>query len=151
MAGYFLDTSALGKHYHPEAGTPDVDGIFQTQGAQLLISRLAVVEIHSAFARKVRTHEITDADFRLLISLFRADVAQKVVKVARMKFGHFQEAARLIEKHAMTKSLRTLDSIQLAVALDLHRRGRLDHFVSADKDICAIAQIEGLAVINPAP
>jgi len=151
MAGYFLDTSALGKHYHPEAGTPDVDRIFQTPGAQLLISRLAVVEIHSAFARKVRTREITEADFRLLISLFRADIAQKVIKVARMKLGHFQEAARLIEKHSLTKSLRTLDSIQLAVALDLHSQGRLDHFVSADKDLCAVAQAEGLTVISPVP
>ncbi len=45
MAGYFLDTSALAKHYHTEAGTPEVDKIFQTQGVQLVISRLAVVEM----------------------------------------------------------------------------------------------------------
>lgn len=59
MPGYFLDTSALGKHYHLEAGTPDVDAIFQTSGAQIYISRLAFVEFRSAFARKVRNHRIT--------------------------------------------------------------------------------------------
>lgn len=44
MAGYFLDTSALGKRYHVEVGTPKVEQIFQESGAELYISRLAVFE-----------------------------------------------------------------------------------------------------------
>ncbi|HEX8998687.1 MAG TPA: type II toxin-antitoxin system VapC family toxin, partial [Blastocatellia bacterium] len=59
MPGYFLDTSALSKHYHAEVGTATVDAIFtlagQTPGAQLYISRLAVVEYRSALAKKVRS------------------------------------------------------------------------------------------------
>jgi len=38
MSGYFLDTSALGKRYHLEVGTADVDAIFQTPGAQIFTS-----------------------------------------------------------------------------------------------------------------
>src|SRR6266511_4975579 len=150
MAGYFLDTSALAKHYHTEAGTAEVDKIFQTQGVQLVISRLAVVEIHSAFARKVRTGEITEPSFRLLASLFHADIAKRIIRVSRVKTQHFHQAAKLIEKHSLTKSLRTLDAIQLGIALDLLGRG-LDHFVSADENLCTIAQSEGLTVISPIP
>jgi hypothetical protein len=55
MARYFLDTSALLKHYHTEIGTPKVRAILPEPGAELLISRLALVEMLSAFATKVRT------------------------------------------------------------------------------------------------
>ncbi len=50
MAAYFLDSSALAKLYHPEIGTPEIDKIIQTPGAQIRISRLTVVEIPSVFA-----------------------------------------------------------------------------------------------------
>src|SRR6266404_7731749 len=142
MSSYFLDTSALAKRYHSEIGTPDVDHLFQTPSADLLISALAAVEIRSAFAIKVRTHEITETDFRLLLSLFQKDVAKRLIHVAKMAASHFEEAARLIEKYSPHTNLRTLDSIQLAVALDLQRQINLSHFVSADTNLCAVAQAE---------
>ena len=37
MARYFFDTSALVKHYHPEAGTDAVDRIINEPTAELLI------------------------------------------------------------------------------------------------------------------
>lgn len=151
MAGYFLDTSALGKHYHYEIGTPDVDLIFQQPGAELFISRLGVVELQSAFAKKVRQQQLTPTDFGHLIALFQTDVARKVLQVVRLKVGHFQEAERLIRQHSLTKGFRALDSIQLAVALDLSRQGKIGDFVCADKILCEVAQLQGLSVINPAP
>lgn len=151
MAGYFLDTSALGKHYHYEVGTPDVDLIFQQPGAALFISRLAVVELQSAFAKKVRMQQLAPADFSHLIALFQTDVARKILNVVRLKVAHFQEAERLIRQHSSTKSLRALDAIQLAVALDLSRQGQIGEFVCADRTLCEVAQLQGLPVINPAP
>jgi hypothetical protein len=55
----------------------------------------------------------------------------------------------LLRKHALTKSLRTLDALQLAVALELNQRGVIDFFVCADRKLCKVAQDEGLAIINP--
>jgi hypothetical protein len=45
--------------------------------------------------------------------------------------------------------LRTLDALQLAVALDLSRQNSLNHFVVADHTLAEIADLEGLKVINP--
>jgi hypothetical protein len=45
--------------------------------------------------------------------------------------------------------LRTLDALQLGVALDLRTQGRLDHFDAADKVLLTVAQLEGLPVSNP--
>jgi hypothetical protein len=53
MARYIFDTSALVKHYHAEPGTP-VDALFAKPGAELFVSRLAVVEVTSALSLKVR-------------------------------------------------------------------------------------------------
>ncbi len=50
MAYHFLDSSALGKHYHAEIGTDRVDALLQEPGAQHFISRLTGVEVHSVFA-----------------------------------------------------------------------------------------------------
>ena len=57
MSRNFLDTSALVKHYHAEAGTDVVDRVIDEVGAELLIARLTLVETISAFAMKVRTGE----------------------------------------------------------------------------------------------
>lgn len=149
MTNYFFDSSALGKHYHVELGTAEVDRLLQEPGARHFISRLTVIEIQSVFAGKVRTGAITAADFQLLRRRFLTDVARRQFQVIRMTGWHYQEAERLIRHHALTRSLRTLDALQLAVALDLQRHGMLDYFVCADKNLCFIASLERLAVLNP--
>src|ERR1051326_4003737 len=146
MPNYFLDTSAVAKHYHSETGTPEVERILAEPGSRHFISRLSTVELHSVFALKVRTPVITAQDLQQLQKLILADLSARRFQVVRMLRGHFHEAERLIRKHVPTKSFRTLDSLQLAVALDLSRRGFLDHFVCADDKLCAVAQDEGLSV-----
>ena len=68
MARYFLDSSALVKHYHQESGSSTVDELFNTTGNRFFVSRLALVEIHSTFARLVREAIITETDFDKLIA-----------------------------------------------------------------------------------
>ena len=55
---------------------------------------------------------------------------------------------QLIEKHFRIR-LRTLDALQLAVALALSYQGMIDHFVCADDRLCEMALEEGLSVIHP--
>jgi predicted nucleic acid-binding protein len=149
MANYFLDTSALAKHYHVEKGTPEVERILNEPGSVHYISRLAAVEIQSVFALKVRTQEITAQDLRQVQRRIAADFTARRFPVIRMLQSHFHEAERLIRKHAPTKAFRTLDSLQLAVALGLNGQGKLDYFVCADDKLCKVAEDEGLSVINP--
>jgi predicted nucleic acid-binding protein len=62
--------------------------------------------------------------------------------------SRYQEAAQLLEKHFRIR-LRTLDALQLAVALALSHQGMIEHFVCADHRLCETAREEGLSVIHP--
>jgi len=97
----------------------------------------------------VRTRAIDNADFGLLHRRFLTDVTRRQFSVVRMTGVHYQEAERLIRTQALHRSLRTLDALQLAVALDVQQRVGLDHFVCADRNLCTVARWAGLAVINP--
>jgi len=135
MACYFFDTSALVKNYHPEVGTTKVEQILHEKGARHFISRLGVVETHSVFARKVRTDVITESDYHLLRRRFLTDMANRIFNVVKMTGLYYQEAEQQLNRYATTRSLRTLDAIQLAVAVELRRRKRIDYFVCADDNL----------------
>jgi predicted nucleic acid-binding protein len=149
LPGYFLDSSAIGKLYHVEAGTPVVQSLVTQAESALYISRLAVVEVRSAFARKVRAGHLVAADIELLRARFRADLRRRVLRTVAMNAGHFRDAERLINTYGLHARLRTLDAIQLAVALYLQKRGLVESFVCADKVLNHVAESAGLAVLNP--
>lgn len=149
MARYFFDTSALVKHYHAEVGTSKVRAILAEPGAERLISRLATVEMLSGFAGKVRTGVFASTDFQSLRGLFLADVKRRLLRPVRIVNAHYQLAGVLIGTHGLSRQLRTLDALQLAVALRVHQATSVDHFVCADQRLCDVAALEGLAVINP--
>jgi hypothetical protein len=46
-------------------------------------------------------------------------------------------------------ALRTLDAIQLAVALDLLQIDAISVMVAADQRLCQVAEIAGCPTINP--
>ncbi len=149
MPRYFLDTSALIKQYHAEAGTDVMDRLVGEPGAALLISRLTLVETVSVFAQKVRTGEYDAASFTGLRGLFAAHVVHGRYQVSRLLNIHFDRARELIAHHGRHRQIRTLDALQLSVALHLHRVAPLDRFVCADQRLCAVADLEGLAVLDP--
>lgn len=149
MAVYYHDTSALFKHYHTEIGTLVVDQILAQPNSRHFLSRLGSVELESALAKNVRMQLIPPVDFQRSVRKFHTDITNGQYRVLRLLVRHLESAETLIQRHGMTRSLRTLDAIQLAVALDWHQRHGLDFFVCADTALCAIAITEGLAVINP--
>jgi len=149
MADNFFDTSALGKHYHPEVGTAKVDRLLAEPGARHFVSRLTVVEIQSVFAKKVRTGVLGLADFQLLCRRFRADTRRRKFQVVRLTGPYFLAAEPFIRRLAPTQNLRTLDALQLAVALDLRSQGLITRFICADQRLCGIDAAEGITVVNP--
>ena len=76
MPNNFFDTSALGKHYHAEVGTPVVEALFADASSRHFISRLGAVEVLSAFAGKVRSLTITVSDFETLRKRFLTDLTR---------------------------------------------------------------------------
>ena len=149
MVSYYLDSSALVKYYHPEeAGSDEVIRLVGEPNSRHFISRLTTVEVVSAFALKARTREIEEDEFEPLRQRFLRDVAQRQFQNLRLTNAHYQEAVGLFRAHFMRR-FRAYDSVHLSIALDLHRRGVLDHFVSADESLCSVAIDEGLSTINP--
>jgi hypothetical protein len=111
---------------------------------------LSVLEIVSAFAGKVRAGAISAADFETLRRRFKADLTKtKRLVGARLLIAHYQDAERLLRQHGLVRRLRTLDALQLAVALDLHRKRIVERVVSGDKDLLVVAAAEGMAVFDP--
>lgn len=149
MPGYFVDTSALAKLYHWEVGSERMEALLETPGARLIISQLSLVEIESVFATKVRTGVIDKAALLQLRGRFYADLSRARFRVALLARRHFQGAEALVRTYAVDHALRTLDALQLSVAIDLCRRRVASELVTSDKALCEVAALEGLAVINP--
>lgn len=144
----FFDTSALVKRYHREVGTDVVDIAFANKGMVKVISDISVVECYSAFAKKVRTGEVTVEDFRETIREIAEDVRSGVIELAFFGDSEKKEAAVLIEKHGLSRNLRTLDAMQLAVMKRLGSQG-ITHVYCADRPFAALVKEEGFSVIDP--
>jgi hypothetical protein len=149
MAERFFDTSAVAKHYRAEVGTARVDALLAEPAARHLLSDLGVVELHSIFARLARTGQITAADFHQARGRFLADIAAGLWHAVPVPVAHFHNAQQLLVRHGLTRGLRTLDALQLAVALGCKALSPLDAFVCADVNLGYVAAAEGLTVINP--
>ena len=147
MAAYFLDSSALSKRYLEEKGTARVLEI--TGGSdRLVVSRLAMVEVASAAARRARegtvSPELRDEILRALEDDFRS-----TFEVVELSTAAVTRSVDLTRVHA----LRAADAIQLACALIAHGdRASAGQFalVSSDGELNAAAQQEGVTVIDPA-
>jgi predicted nucleic acid-binding protein len=149
MAEHFYDTSAAVKHYRTEVGTAKVDSLLADTASHHYLSTLGVVEIHSVFARLVRMGQITPAEFHRLRGRLLSDIASGLWRIVQVTPADFQQAQQLLVQHATTRSLRTLDALQLAVALGLHAIVPLDDFLCADANLGLIATAEGLSAVNP--
>ncbi len=147
---FFLDSSALVKRYIHEVGSGWVQGITEPrQGHQIIVSRLAWVEVMAAFARLRREERIEVDDNTAVTRLFQQDFYTQYQVV---EFDH--AVAQLAGQLTQRQTLRAYDSVQLASAVQLKPAfsrfpTMVLTFVAADKRLLSIAQDEGLAVANP--
>jgi predicted nucleic acid-binding protein len=150
MGQYYFDTSALVKRYRPERGTADVDRLISERGSSFCISRLTIIETVSALALKVRSRALSIDVYAAIRKMFLSEVVEGTLQVARLLVTHYRNAERLVDQHGTTRRIRTLDALQLSIALDLYEKDVIDHFVGADEVLCEIASLEGLRFVNPA-
>lgn len=143
-----FDTSAVAKLYHAEAGSSVTEGLLSANAGASLISRLAVIEMFSVLAGKLRTGEISQHALDAAQQRFRADLAAARFRVIAVRARHYTRAEALIRTHGPA-GLRTLDALQLGVTIDLHENGLIDALVAADRVLCRIAPLVGLNVVNP--
>lgn len=144
MTVYYFDTSALVKLYHDEAGTEEVEKIFAFEEEQINISELAVIELYSAFYRLLRMKEISEDTVETALESFDEDCKYRFV-IKSVNSDATNKAKNIIKTYGNTKSIRTLDAIQLSVSL-----GIVDDviFVSADELLLEIAEQENLEILK---
>lgn len=147
MANYFLDTSAFVKRYHPETSSDRVLDLFSRPENHIYVSRLTLPETRSAFALKVRTGHIAESAAAALWIQVLADLAAAAYEVLPVIDSHFQLAEGLIGRYGSRSRLRTLDALQLAVALDWNNHTPIDGLVLADQALSEVAAAEKLPVI----
>jgi predicted nucleic acid-binding protein len=123
----YVDTSALVKRYLAEAGSDDFEAFF-LEHAPLAISRLTVVEMRCALARRRRNHQISAELESQVLEAFRLDMQDGALSVSAFQEDDLTHAYHLMDE-VTDLPLRTLDALHLAVA----RRNKLPAFSTADK------------------
>ena len=151
MAGCFLDTSALAKLYHEEPGSEYVERVLNQPGSSGVVSRLSLVEMESVFATKVRTGALDENGRSLGLRRLRADIARNRLNVGpAIEQKHYRSAAKLLRLHGVSRGQRTLDALQLAIALEMLEASWISLILSADKRLCEVAEACGCPAIDPA-
>lgn len=148
MIIYFFDTSAVVKRYHQEFGTDVVDAAFGDKNATKIMSDVSVIEFYSAFAKKVRVGEITGEDFQESVKALAQDIRSGAIELTALSDDDKKEAVALIEKHGLSRNLRTLDAMQLAVIQRVASRGPIRVYC-ADGPFVGTIEAEGITVTNP--
>ncbi len=149
MADYFFDTSALVKAYVAETGTDWVRTILDDPQHRIWVCALTEVELNAALARRFRAGDLTQQQVDLAV----AD--------AHQDFGGFyiveifddivKRAVNLAQRHG----LRAYDAVQLSTAIEVRsivataEPRDLFYIVSADLELNAAAQVEGIPVEDP--
>ena len=150
MSRYYLDTSALVKRYVDETGSNWLRTLTAPdQNALLFISRMTIVEVISAFARRLRDGSLTREEFVAARDAFRGDCLDEY-RVMPPTLEIVNLACALLERYP----LRAYDAIHLSTALDAHEfLSSHSHlsltFLSADERLNQAAVAEGLPIDNP--
>lgn len=146
MSTYFLDTSALAKRYLNEQGSSWIIDLTHTNaGNDIIVCDLTAVEFFSSLARRQREGIIAPEAVLKLQKQFVADFERQYLSMD-LKEPVLIRARDLVSSHP----LRSLDAIQLASALEATSiLNEPMTFVSADKNLLAVAASEGFATDNP--
>lgn len=149
-AVYFLDSSALVKHYAAETGTAWVESLINPQAENTIaIAQITVAEVAAALGSKLRGQFITADEFETAVRNILRD-ASETFTVVEINQQVIQRAVTVVKSH----SLRGYDAVQLACGLLLNdillAAGEQPlFFVTADQTLLAAAQTEGLLVQDP--
>jgi predicted nucleic acid-binding protein len=150
MADFFFDTSGLIKRHVREAGSAWVRSLVQAKaGHALYIARITAVEVTSAIIRRQHPGDLTPAQANAILGHFRRHLTQRY-RVIELTPALFADAMSAACKHR----LRAYDAVQLAVAIDVHRRQQdaglgMVTLISADQALNTAAVAEGLSVEDP--
>jgi hypothetical protein len=106
--------------------------------------------MESVFAIKIRSGQLDIPNMEIARRRLRADLAQRRILVGLpVEEKHFYPARRLLSQYGVAEGLRTLDALELSIALDLHQAGPHHVIIAADQHLCRVAELYGCPAINP--
>ena len=135
----YADTSALVKRYLEEPFSAEFDALLQ-QGA-MAISRLAVVELRCALARRRRNREIDALRENRINAELASDIQDGALRLGSVGDADFTAAYHLIGRLAELP-LRSLDALHLTAAEQLGANA----FATADQTQAEAAAALGFSV-----
>ena len=150
MAIYYFDSSAAVKKYVAEQGTSWILSLVKPSAKNIIyLAQITGVEVVSAISRRYRNGGLTQNAAQKSIARFKRDF-QNRLRMLRLTDNVITGAMNFSETHG----LRGYDAVQLAVAVELKNRFKVQTlstivFVSANNNLNAAANAEGLTVDNP--
>jgi len=147
---YYLDASAMVKRYVNEQGSEWMRATMDSEEETLLFtSRMTIVEVISAFSRRVREETLTLQNFVSARDMFRSDCLDDY-QVMPPSLAVVDQACALLERYP----LRAYDATHLATAISAQefltgKEYSPVTFLSADDDLNDAAKAEDLTVDNP--
>lgn len=146
VTNFFVDSSAVAKRYLKEIGSSWVLSWIEPSASHVIIlSELALIEVQSLLARRVRDGNLVSSDATLLRGDFLLHYRDDYL-IVPLETLIAQMAGQLVNKH----KLRSLDAIQLASAI--HAANILAEpilFITSDSNLIQAASAEGFTCDNP--
>jgi len=111
----YLDTSALAKLYLPEPGSDEMEDALLGR-RDVIVSDLAITELTSAVARRVRETDLTAAHARRIYQRVSTDVGAGEFRRAEITANTHREAERLLMAIGRRVPVRAGDALHLGMA-----------------------------------
>jgi len=138
----YADTSFLASLYGADANSAQAAHQIQTVGPTLVITPFGELEFITAFEAQAFRKPRSVAEVDASLQAFRADLAMGVLNRKPVPQNAFARAVLLSTLHTRTLGSRTLDILQVAIALELDA----DLFFTFDKEQAKLARRAGLMV-----
>ncbi len=150
MATYFADSSDLVKRHVREIGSIWFSNLADAQtGNTIIISRLSISEVFSAFNRRQRELSLSQIDYQKVAQDFE-DFCRTQYQIIEITEEITEKSRELLEKYP----LRASDSIQLASAVLTNENLKQENFpelifLASDQKLLDAANSENLQSDNP--
>lgn len=141
----YFDSGVLLKLSLPEPNAVQAVALVQATDSSPVVTPLHVLEMRSAIRQKQGRNELTDAECLALLSDFDQDLASGFyIRITPPWDNLFARAETLSSQHTVSTLCRTLDTLHVALALEL---GAIE-FCTFDQRQAAMARLAGLTVVS---
>ncbi|MEW6213520.1 MAG: type II toxin-antitoxin system VapC family toxin [Acidobacteriota bacterium] len=149
MADYYADSSVLVKRHVHEPGSDWFRALVDPAAGNVIITtRISLIEVYSAFNRRLREASLDPADYAQLASDFAA-ICSAEYQIVELTERVAERARLLLERYPLRAYDAQLASAQLSSETLVSAGLSALIFLAADDRLLNAAQSEGLMVDNP--